>query len=1213
MSLQITTNKDKYAPHEKVKVAVKARDENNKPIEGDICVAVVDDKVLSLANDKQGNILSRLLLEADITGDVLEPNAYFDKNEPMAAEALDLLMMTRGWRRMVWQRAVAKDTTQYTTRPEQTVIAGVVRNFKEGKPVRGAHVEVLGANESATTDKEGKFEIRGVDLSRVQTLAVRRPNKEIYYNVNEYGTNHDLNFTGGRSYTSSTRSSYRPSYNTVEKCAPKIVKQPEVKYTVGTGKVKGIIVDENGEGLISASIYIDEGNNTGRIGAVTDFDGKFEISNAPQGKHNFKIAYLGYEFQTVSLDVFPTQDVTVKIFMSEKEMLLDVIVVTASKYESKMMSESVSMEVIGGNGKTASTIQRNNTIESQNITNLANVEISAYKVPLIDMMSSSANSTLVTRESIMPMPANTITEVLSTLKGVALTNQSISIRGGREGSTVYYIDGIKVIGDPNISLDVIDQMRVYTGHVPARFGDATGGVVEITTRSGAPVSYYTYPETRVTVLNENIGRRYSVGRQFPTIIHKSTGVPGALYDNRKTIYWSGAIRLDGDGKANFDFYNGDELTTFRITAEGMADNGLIGRGEKTYAVQAPLAVDAKLPLQAVSGDVLDIPVIVSNATDDAMMVDVTYNIPASWSTLSELPATLQVAANSVSNINVKVKAGLAIGRQTIGIDVKSGSYQKMFYKAVQVKGAGYPAEYFYSGNGTTQSFTYNLNDAVDSSLSSSLVIYPSSLSSLLDGAQGMLAMPHGCFEQVSSSTYPNIIVLQLLRQSGRSNAALEAKANEYIKSGYQQLMKYEVVGGGFDLWGKGDANIPMTAYGLMEFVEMKRVYDGVSDAMIDRTIKLLLSKKQGDHFDVGTKNSYFYGASNTETANAYIAWALTEAGVKDVDDVVDRLIQVLQNSKDGYQVALLANTLGNMNLFKQQHAMNAKLAGMQQSDGSWMVQNPSVTGSTGTALRIEATALALLALNKEEKTYGAQILKGMHYLLSNRSYGGRFGSTQSTILALKAIVSCMRGSSAQNWQSPVSISINGKVVRTTNISATSSEAYTAQGLQEYLRPGPNQIVVSFEKPDEYAAFTFGAKWQRNVPESSKEVKVELTTSLSANDVLVGDAVRLNVNLRNKENVPVPNPIAVIEIPSGLSLQAWQLKELKEKNVIDYYETFDNSVVLYFTELKANETKQIPIDLKTETKGEYKAAASVGYLYYTDEFKHWSAGNNITVR
>ena len=59
----------------------------------------------------------------------------------------------------------------------------------------------------------------------------------------------------------------------------------------------------------------------------------------------------------------------------------------------------------------------------------------------------------------------------------------IQFRGARPDATLYMIDGMRIIGiDPYLIRNSVDQMQIYTGGIPAKYGDATGGVVVIETK-----------------------------------------------------------------------------------------------------------------------------------------------------------------------------------------------------------------------------------------------------------------------------------------------------------------------------------------------------------------------------------------------------------------------------------------------------------------------------------------------------------------------------------------------------------------------------------------------------------------------------------------------------------------------------------------------------------------------------------------------------------
>ena len=89
-------------------------------------------------------------------------------------------------------------------------------------------------------------------------------------------------------------------------------------------------------------------------------------------------------------------------------------------------------------------------------------------------------------------------------------------------------------------------------------------------------------------------------------------------------------------------------------------------------------------------------------------------------------------------------------------------------------------------------------------------------------------------------------------------------------------------------------------------------------------------------------------------------------------------------------------------------------------------------------------------------------------------------------------------------------------------------------------------------------------------------------------------------------------MAIIGIPAGLSVQPWQLKELHEKKIFDYYEIKGNNIAIYYRGMGPLSEKHIPLDLKAEIPGKYDAPASSAYLYYTNEFKTWNAIGKVTV-
>jgi hypothetical protein len=85
----------------------------------------------------------------------------------------------------------------------------------------------------------------------------------------------------------------------------------------------------------------------------------------------------------------------------------------------------------------------------------------------------------------MPNPTD-IASVLASISSefyVSEDNSQIHFRGSRDDMTAYYIDGVRVSSTEGIPKGAIRSLTLYSGGVPAKYGDFTGGVVVIETVS----------------------------------------------------------------------------------------------------------------------------------------------------------------------------------------------------------------------------------------------------------------------------------------------------------------------------------------------------------------------------------------------------------------------------------------------------------------------------------------------------------------------------------------------------------------------------------------------------------------------------------------------------------------------------------------------------------------------------------------------------------
>jgi outer membrane cobalamin receptor len=75
-------------------------------------------------------------------------------------------------------------------------------------------------------------------------------------------------------------------------------------------------------------------------------------------------------------------------------------------------------------------------------------------------------------------------DLIATMPGVTKKGGQLYFRGARSDAILYFIDGVKNRGSGlGIPSSAIGEITVYTGGIPAKYGDVTGGIVVVETKS----------------------------------------------------------------------------------------------------------------------------------------------------------------------------------------------------------------------------------------------------------------------------------------------------------------------------------------------------------------------------------------------------------------------------------------------------------------------------------------------------------------------------------------------------------------------------------------------------------------------------------------------------------------------------------------------------------------------------------------------------------
>ncbi len=710
-------------------------------------------------------------------------------------------------------------------------------------------------------------------------------------------------------------------------------------------------------------------------------------------------------------------------------------------------------------------------------------------------------------------------------------------------------------------------------------------------------------------------------------------------DFTETLLWQPVIVTPTDGKTTVTFSLSDDVAPYRVLVAGHTLDGRIGAVSGVIEVRKPFALDPKLPQEISSSDVLDVPVIALNGTDTARTATVSmivseikdegnnFRLDADG---NQFP--LQLAANAGGRKLVRLAPKQPAGELKVKLEGKAGGDKDSVIRTLTVVPDGFPLSVSASDvleQKVSKAFKLP-EQIVPGTLKMKVSVYPNTLSEVQAGLEGMLREPYGCFEQTSTTNYPNVLILDYLNETNQAKPDVSKRAKELLDRGYGKLVSFECqkpqAGKEGYEWFGGTAppHEALTAYGLLQFTDMARVHPVDAD-MLKRTREYLLSTRDGQGgFKKNARALDTFGYAPKPIADAYIVWAISESERKaDAKSDLDKeLAAVLAKTKDGdtakdpYYLGLAANALLNRGKKADGEAVLKTLAKMQQKDGSVPGAKTSITNSVGEALLIETTGMAVLGWLKanETGTYRENVDSACKWIGTKRGGYGGYGSTQSTILALKALIEYARSSKRPAENGTIKVFANGTEVGKKEFTTeqTGPIVIDIPDAEKAFAGGNVDIRVETDAKQAYPC-TVAMECRSRKPDSSGDCPIRLETTLNKAEAAEGDTVRLAVKMRNTKEKQNGMVTAIVGIPAGLKVPE-DMKQLKlltdrpadgQRPTVSYWEKRGRELVFYWHGLNENEAVAFGVDLIADIPGETVGPASRAYLYYGAEHKHWT--------
>jgi hypothetical protein len=698
----------------------------------------------------------------------------------------------------------------------------------------------------------------------------------------------------------------------------------------------------------------------------------------------------------------------------------------------------------------------------------------------------------------------------------------------------------------------------------------------------------------------------------------------------ETLLWRPELITDDQGRASLELDLADSITTWRLTASAVNASGRLGGTESSVRVFQPFFVDLDLPAALTRDDEAAVPVVVSNYLEKPQTVALRLTEAPWFERLDDAERSLTLGPGEVRAVHYRIRVR-SVGPQALEVQANAGDVADAVKRPIEVVPDGRRVEQVVSGTlrPSAEIALEVPGPAIEGTVKALVKIYPSSFGQLVEGLDAIFQRPFGCFEQTSSTTYPNILALDYLRRHRKSVPEVEARARQYLHLGYQRLLSFEVAGGGFDWFGNPPANRTLTAYGLMEFQDMARVHD-VDPHLIARTRRWLLDQQRPD----GTWDPEGHmlhedptgGAKDRLGTTAYLAWSVFSGQAVDLKAQAthDYLkSQAPETIDDPYLLALVASALLALSPDRNEAGPYLdRLVGLKNvsNDGRqtwWRSAGRERTMFYGAGISgaVETTALASLALLSAGRDPAAT-RSALAWLIAQKDAQGTWHSTQATVLALKALLAGTGAPLSEETPRRLALTLDGGSPQEVRIPAEEADVVRQIDLSDRIGIGEGTHHLRIDdrgetEPCYEVVFAYHVPVADNPPAPVEE-PLTVALAFDRTTLAVDDRVTAVATLTNNRTEPAPMVILDVPIPAGFAIETDDLAGAVNAGLLAKFQLTPRSAILYLRDLKPGQPLKIQYRLRATMPVKLTVPPARAYEYYDPQRQGASTSTQLVV-
>ncbi|MCR5779128.1 MAG: hypothetical protein K6G70_01075, partial [Bacteroidaceae bacterium] len=551
-AITVSGIKEQYKPFERIDLDVKGACPETS-VSLSVRDAVHQDYVFD-----SGNILTEMLLSSEIKGFVPQPEYFFEADDEEHRRALDLLMMTQGWRRFNWQEEAVQGRFELTHPAELSpIVTGSVHDFNAPLMGDGTQTRIDGSidgNDWMTTRDfiHDDYTVLSTE-SRDYNKGKRVQREQEKYRYNRYGN---------------LKREVRVHAEFVQPFDQKnsLIGEVETKRGCFTIQVPNFYGD--------CLFYIDASD-------TTKWKRKWEGFRRKK-KHQW-IQMQDWEFERFPKDPefyvrlnwpYPRFIKPYTYYQVHLARMRD------TTYQSPRLL-------------TDGTHLLDQVTVRARYSGLRSIDFSkpAYVIDAYEGTNMAMDAGLLTRYSSYYYNDNETNEISRSVVNTLIADMGME----RSFKFAIYYDKIKVYeDDPNKKmswenttypapgekrrwgrLEYLDKIYVYTDYSPRREGDVR---YEQSNQPSVEVSLRQFGDgtRRVTYLNRRyVLKGFAYLEDFYHPDYQRNPPTDGQKDYRRTLYWNPDLKLDANGQAHITLYNNSQKTQICVETNGQAADGTL--------------------------------------------------------------------------------------------------------------------------------------------------------------------------------------------------------------------------------------------------------------------------------------------------------------------------------------------------------------------------------------------------------------------------------------------------------------------------------------------------------------------------------------------------------------------------------------------------------------------------------------------------------------